>query len=443
EVTVEQREGQGAWQTATLDAAGRLKLIPRQPGLIELKITATDRDGFTGTHLHTIRVKDPADTGAPQLAWTGILAGASGQSEPRTLVERTPLAAQLSEAQLMRWHLQIAAAGSQTWQTLAQADTPASSVAQTVALADLDPRQLANGAWQLRLSAWDLAGRSSELSAKLIVDTADKTFTVRSETDATVTLAGHPLALARQWTAGAGEGAATGAGQGKRGDFGNWTLPLLATRLTSDQPATLDNGSLAPWTDGARVWISLPADLADAQAGTLHLAFTLTTPSERLASEPGAPQIWHPVFANAQGWTLQAHGRSEADSPDRLQSTDRPDSLIRLGERLYDQVTGLPWQPAAYTLIAPASASPAGTRYSLDGQGRIQAIRFADGQAWRVSDAGIAAVGSNAGERIDLQRDSAGRIARITLPEASAANSDGRTAIAYRYDSEGRLILVR
>ncbi|HNM20805.1 MAG TPA: hypothetical protein PKL59_23140, partial [Nitrospira sp.] len=264
-----------------------------------------------------------------------------------------------------------------------------------------------------------------------------------SETDATVTLAGHPLALARQWTAGAGEGAATGAGQGKLGDFGNWTLPLLATRLTSDQPATLDNGSLAPWTDGARVWISLPADLADAQAGTLHLAFTLTTPSERLASEPGAPQIWHPVFANAQGWTLQAHGRSEADSPDRLQSTDRPDSLIRLGERLYDQVTGLPWQPAAYTLIAPASASPAGTRYSLDGQGRIQAIRFADGQAWRVSDAGIAAVGSNAGERIDLQRDSAGRIARITLPEASAANSDGRTAIAYRYDSEGRLILVR
>jgi len=71
--------GMGAdqWQTVALDGAGRMRLTATRPGLIEVRVTATDRDGFQSTQTHTIRVKDPTDTQAPSIAWTGALAGAT------------------------------------------------------------------------------------------------------------------------------------------------------------------------------------------------------------------------------------------------------------------------------------------------------------------------------------------------------------------------------
>ncbi|HRI91766.1 MAG TPA: Ig-like domain-containing protein [Accumulibacter sp.] len=146
---------------------------------------------------------------------------------------------------------------------------------------------------------------------------------------------------------------------------------------------------------------------------------------ERLGSEAGAAQVWRPSFSGDRGWTLQAHADEARSGADRLQ---------RQGDRLYAQDSGLPWVPRAYTLTAPD-----GTRYTLDAQGTINGIAFADGQSWLVSDAGIAAVNGDFAERVDFQRDSAGHIVRLTAPDGAG----GTTAIAYRYDSAGRLILVR
>ena len=88
------------------------------------------------------------------------------------------------------------------------------------------------------------------------------------------------------------------------GDFGNWTLPLLATRLSSDQPETLASGATSPWAVGARVWLSIPGDLADAKASLTQLSFTLGAQSERLGAETDAPQVWHPSFTTDRGWML-------------------------------------------------------------------------------------------------------------------------------------------
>ncbi|HCZ13964.1 MAG TPA: hypothetical protein DHV85_05060, partial [Candidatus Accumulibacter sp.] len=410
-VVAEMRDSQGSdWQSLALDAAGRVKVLPAQPGLIELRVTATDRDGFVSRRVETLRVKDPADTTAPLLTWSGALTGASADSQPRTLRATTAVAAQLTEAQLLGWRLQMAPAGSGSWQTLAEAQTNAASspTAQALALPDLDPHRFDNGIYRLRLTAWDVAGRSSEIAARVLIETADKTFVSQLQTDASATLAGHTLALARQWRE-----AEDGDELDRKhdGDFGNWTLPLLATRLTSDQPATLASGATAAWSEGARVWLSVPADLADASAGLTNLSFTLSTQNERLGSDAGAPQLWHPRFTTDQGWTLQAHATEDHSTPDSLQ---------RQGDRLYQQVRGLPWLPAAYTLSAPD-----GTRYALDAQGAIGSVRFADGQTWLVSDAGIAAVGGDPGERIDFLRDSSGRIVRVTAPEQGAGNGPG------------------
>jgi hypothetical protein len=412
--------GPEIWHDVTLDSAGRIRLSASQPGLIEMRVVATDRDGFSATHTQTLRVKDPADSAAPQLAWSGALTGASANAQPQEVLASTALTAQFAETQLMGWRLQLAAVGSNRWQTLAEAETAASSVAQTLALTTLDPQKLDNGLYQLRLSAWDLAGRSSEIAATLIIDSTDKTFASHSQADATLSLAGHTLALVRHWREANGDAPAD-----ERGDFGNWTLALLASQLRSDQATALANGAIAPWSLGARVWQTIPTDLADADAGLTQLSFVLGAQSQRLGSEAGAAQVWQPSFSSDRGWTLQAHADGERSGADNLQ---------RQGERLYERDSGLPWVPSAYTLTAPD-----GTRYTLDAQGAIHSISFTDGQSWLLSDAGIVAVNGAFDERVDFQRDSAGRIVRLSAPDGAG----GTTAIAYRYDSAGRLILVR
>ena len=55
------------WQNIEVDSAGRAKFTPSAPGLIELRVTARDQDGFVGTQTHTVRVKDPIDTAAPSI----------------------------------------------------------------------------------------------------------------------------------------------------------------------------------------------------------------------------------------------------------------------------------------------------------------------------------------------------------------------------------------
>ncbi|HEX8964211.1 MAG TPA: putative Ig domain-containing protein, partial [Rhodocyclaceae bacterium] len=168
--------GSDQWQTVALDGAGRLKLTPSAPGLIELRVTATDRDGFTATKTQALRVKDPADTSAPQLAWRGALAGATALNEPVEIGSSVDtIAAAIDERQLMNWTLSIAAAGSDDWHALAAQDYAAADVAQLLNLAELDPARFTNGVYRLRLSATDLAGRTAEIEARVIVDTATKT----------------------------------------------------------------------------------------------------------------------------------------------------------------------------------------------------------------------------------------------------------------------------
>jgi hypothetical protein len=159
-------------------------------------------------------------------------------------------------------------------------------------------------------------------------------------------------------------------------DLGNWRLPLLDTQLSHDQAATLASGAIAPWRDGARIWLSIPADLADGAAGIEPLSFTLIARRDPLSDTPGAPQVWQPVFTSDSGWTLS--GDRERETGDRV---------VRQGDALYDQDTGLPWVPASFTLTAPD-----GTRYHLDPDGKLTRIDFTDGAAWLVSDAGIVAV---------------------------------------------------
>ncbi|UUZ69428.1 putative Ig domain-containing protein [Polaromonas sp. P2-4] len=401
------------WQTVALDGAGRMRLIATQPGLIEVRVTAIDRDGFQSTQVHTIRVKDLADTQAPSIAWSGALAGATALGRPVDIASVTVLQASLQERQLMGYRLEIAPANSSAWSTLAEQSAAAADSNLQLSLASLDPALFANGVYQLRFSAWDLVGRTSEINARVIIDTAQKNLAAETVTDVSYLLGGHTLALTRSFDATADA------------DFGNWRIPALDLRLTSDQAETTASGAIAPWQEGA-VWLQVPDSLSSAGAAQQYLSFTLGTTSERLGNEPGAPLVWHPLFTGSQGWTLVAHG--DLDSG--------PEMLVRQGHRLYSQLTGLPWVPTSYTLIGPD-----GTRYTLDTGGKVSDIKFAGGAQWLVSDAGVAAVTGDNAARVDFIRDTQGRISRVTGP-GDTEGSDAKTMV-YRYDSENRLILAR
>ncbi|MFT5960936.1 MAG: VCBS repeat-containing protein, partial [Burkholderiaceae bacterium] len=402
------------WQTVALDSAGRLRLTPASPGLIEVRVTATDRDGFHSTQTHTVRVKDPADTQAPALAWSGNLIGATALGQPVQVTGPIDLQASVQDLQLMGYQLEIAAAGTTAWRTLTGQTAAATNSNLQLTLASLDPALLVNGVYQLRLSATDLVGRTSTIEARLIIDTAQKTLATTRVTDASYQLGGHVFALNRVL---------------ESGTFGNWTIPALTTQLTTDQPATTASGATAPWTDGARVWLQVPENFSSGSAAQRYLSFTLGTTTEALGSAANAPLVSHPEFGNSQGWRLEAHSEEPG-------ANSAPDMLVRQGSHLYDQITGLPWVPIAYDLIAPD-----GNRIALDASGHVTAVHFADGVSWLVSDAGIAAVAGDTGARLDFIRDAAGRIARVTGPLATG-NGEA-SSIVYRYDQQGRLILAR
>ncbi|MBP6708625.1 MAG: hypothetical protein KA223_05655, partial [Candidatus Accumulibacter sp.] len=429
-LVVEQRAAEDApWQIVELDAAGRFRLTPQRPGLIDLRVTATDHDGFSSSHSHRLRVRDPADTQAPQLAWTGTLAGTFANSAPTTVRRPLAVGAELRETQAMGWRLQMAPAGSEAWTTLASQEDRATAVDQALALTELDPAAWANGVWRLRLTAWDLSGRRGEIETRVVIDSRAKAAPAALVADPPYRLAGHTLAVTRLLPfRPAAVAGAEGAANPVDGDFGNWRLPLLDTQFSSDQPATDASGATAAWLDGARVWLTLPASLAGAPGNPLSLSFTLAATSERLADDPAAPLIWRPTFTGSDGWQLvaQAGSGSPAAEP-----------LLRQGQRLYDQITGLPWVPQAYVFV-----SPDGDRYRLDAQGRIEHIDFADGAQWLVSDAGVAAVTADGlpAERLDFVRDSAGRITRIT---GVAADDPVTASTLYLYDAHGRLAQVR
>ncbi|HEU6455810.1 MAG TPA: Ig-like domain-containing protein [Roseateles sp.] len=409
--------GQADWVPVTLDGLGRVRLTPSAPGLIELRVTAVDADGFSSTATQTIRVRDPLDTAAPQLAFSGALN--TGGLAPAVISSTTALTARIADLQLMGYVLEAAPSNGDrvdesAWRTLAQADTTGSLVNADLTLAMLDPSKWANGVYLLRLRGWDLTGRTTEIMARILVDSTSKQLVQAQATDAVFHLGGHDLALTRSLDVNGS------------GDFGNWTLPLLDMRLSHDQAGSDSLGSASAWLLGARVWLQAPSSLSAPNAATQYLSFSLDTTSQPLSSDPTSPQVLHPVFVGSTpGWTLTA---LDADP-------DVPVTLQAQGLRLLDRATGLPWQPSGYELIGPD-----GTRYRLDTRGQVLSVRFADGQQWLVSDAGVALVGSNdPGERFVIERDSQGRIERATGRQVDGIDA----SIVYRYDGQGRLTLAR
>src|SRR6266568_2814169 len=378
-------------QPVTLDASGSATLRATQPGTLRLVATATDIDGFTGSVTQTLKIRDPNDKTAPQVAFapetTFALIGAA-----------TDLSGLVADSNLDNWTLEIAHQGSDRYSELARGQGPI-----TGALYRLDPNQWTNGVYVLRLTATDISGRVGQTQTVVQVASAQKAASyLRDDTDTVITLAGHSVALVREYDS---------LRDAEDGAFGfGWRMPLRDFALESDLPITgrEETGFDLPYREGTRVYATLP----DGR----RVAFTFEPEKQEI---PGLTYyLPHWVAEPGVDWTLQS-------SFEHLQ---------RVGDRFFDLVTGQPYNPqslqgdtAQFTLTAPD-----GTAYGVNFGTGTKSIRFADGARWIVSDAGITA--SN-GETASFVTDSDGHIERIVL-------ADGR-AVAYSYDDLGNLSSVR
>ena len=376
-------------QPVTLDAQGRYFYTATAPGRVQFQATATDVDGQVGQASAVLKVRDPADITAPVVSLDSSLRGAM-------ITTATAVTGSVTSSNLDSWTLQIALLGSSTFTTLASGITGVSDAS----LATLDPGTLENGVYELQLTATDMAGRVSQTSATLEVDTANKPGQyLRSETDLTVQLGSATVNLTRIYDS---------LNQNQSFSFGyGWSLAVQDTNLQAGVSPTGNeaDGIYSPFVEGTRVYVTLP----DGQ----RVGFTFTPQRH----DQTGLTYYTPAYTADVGvnWQLDSAGGV----------------LIRGGNGFYDAQTGLPYNPASgqftgaqYTLTGPDGA----VYYLSASLGVVEEI-LPGGQKLYYSGSGIT---SSTGIGVSFIRDAAGKIASIEGPDG--------TRIVYTYDAQGNLI---
>ena len=375
-------------QALTLDSHGRASYVPQAPGQFQIDATATDADGVTGAAHTVLKVRDPADHTAPVVSIDNLTNNA-------LVTAPIDLQATVSDSNLDSWVLEQALVGSNDFTTLASGTTPVSGTVY-----HLDPGGLRNGAYELRLTATDISGRTTVVETTLQIDTAAKPAAyVQNTTDLSVVLGGTTVDLVRSYSS---------LDQDLEGSFGfGWRLANLDPEIqTSVAPTGLENlGTYNPFVDGTRVYLTLP----DGE----RVGFTF----EAQKHEQSGVTYYTPAFV--------------ADPGVSYGLTSAPVLLSKGPNGYYELQTARPYNPSSgafggadYTLTAAD-----GTVYDLSAaKGMVDEI-LPNGNTLHFSDSGI--VSSN-GDAVQFVRDAAGRITSIVA-------SDG-TRVVYTYDSAGNLV---
>ena len=373
--TVKDAAGNSAEATATLT-------VISGAGAPLVAITAPDKDGTQGTN----------DDGAIITAPTAVIGSVSDASTPSDLAS---------------YKLELFTVSGQFIKTIASDSSTSGPLADfSGTFGTLDPTLLENGPYLLRLSATDLAGTSTTLDRLVHVDGRLKlgNFTL-GFTDLTIPVAGIPITITRTYdTSRAGD----------QGDFGyGWQLGFGSVDVKVEFP----DGPMAGWgalpafRDGTRVLITK-------EDGTTE-GFTFQPWEEK--KPLGLPSVWHPRFVADPGVN------SFLAVPDAELSLQSGEYVSYEGGGLTSYNPADPLFGNAYTL------------HTLDGLARR--IKASTGELLTMSDTHgntLAftddAIRSNRGRQVQIDRDSAGRITRITDPRGNY--------LSYEYDVAGNLVAV-
>ncbi|MFO7899372.1 MAG: Ig-like domain-containing protein, partial [Planctomycetota bacterium] len=375
-----------------LDEDGRAQIVAGQPGKTTIEATATDADGLVGATAVVLKVRDPLDDAPPHVALDGGLAG-------QVVDGPVDIVGTVADLSLDVWRLGIAELGSGEFIELAAGGQPVDSAV----LAELDPSQLRNGFYRLRLAAADIDDRTAEVTARVEINATTRPDAYRrTETDLSVPLGAATAEIVRTYDSSA---------RHAPGAFGyGWRLANVETDVQTDVPLTghEELGLYEPFREGTRLFLTAPSGE--------RIGFTFAPQRVEL---PGL--VYH-----VPGWQADPGAAHTLASAEAL--------LTRAGARFYDQATGQPYNLASpffdgidYTLTAPD-----GTQYLIGTEEGIVEQVAPGGARLIYSGSGIVAPG---GESVQFVWDGAGRLERAVAP--------GGVTIVYEYDEQGDLSSVR
>jgi RHS repeat-associated protein len=377
-----------------LDANGRATITMPNVGAFPVVATARDSAGNTGTATATLTVIDRTDVTAP---FVELISPA----DEAIITAPTDVRGTVTDTNLLFYTLSIKPFGRGQFVEFARGTAP---VIDGV-LGKLDPSQLENDTYTLRLSATDAGGNVSN-DDRIISVTGDLklgNFTL-SFTDLEVPVAGVPITLTRTYDTLRSNGT-TDMGFG-------WRLDIRDTDLrTNVPPSGLEEYDIySPFRDGTRVFVTLP--------GGKREGFTF---KPRLA--PGLAgaflRFYEPFFEADKGVTSKLSVQSLY--------------LIRLPDGTFNGFSSIPYNPASSLYGGSFTmTTKEGLRYQIDGAtGSMSQVSDTNGNTLSITRAGII---SSAGLRILFERDPQGRIVAVVDP---AGNK-----IRYGYDARGDLVSV-
>jgi RHS repeat-associated protein/uncharacterized repeat protein (TIGR01451 family) len=385
-------QGNGEEIDVAVDRNGRAVYDFDAEGVYALTATVWDAAGNSTTVGSSLEVIDLLNNSPPVVQVTSPTPGA----EVTAPIDVTGSVSDPENA-IDSWKLSLVPFGDGPARTLATGTTAASGV-----LGQLDPTLLANGSYTLRLEATDAANwvKASERTVTVAGNLKLGNFTV-AFTDLTIPVSGIPIAVQRSYDT---------LDADKQGDFGyGWRLsfgdPDLEVSL--DPEAGTGWGGFPVFKDGTRVFLTTP----DGQ----RQGFTFAP----VPATSFLGTFYHPYFTPDSGNVAE------------LEVRDVQLSRTGDGEYFSYDETGIhtynPADPAyggTYTLHTPDLL-----KYEIDAdKGTLLSVSSRNGNKVTFSATAITA---NTGRKVDIERDTKGRIVALTDPRGNR--------VRYSYDAKGNL----
>ncbi len=236
----------------TAQGFARLTALPEYVGILHFVATAADAYNPVVTQSTDVNVTNPAGVNGPQV---NLLPPSSLGS----ITAPTEVLGTVTDDGTLSWTLSVSPADtsdSDAWSRTIATGTDEYSVA--AALGQFDPTILANGSYQLTLTATDNDGNVASDSEFVNVEGRLKlgNFSL-SFTDLEIPVAGIPITIRRTYDT---------LDAGTSGDFGyGWKLDVVQPTVSVDMsttgqyPARVNGRSYPSFVDGTRITVTTPA----------------------------------------------------------------------------------------------------------------------------------------------------------------------------------------
>ncbi len=383
-----------------VDGNGQARYIPETAGFHEILAEVEDGAGNVTQERATLRVLDPNDQEAPVARIVSPEADAE-------LMGRTAVVGEAVDDNLFEYRLEMREKGGDEWVTLERAN----EVPENGVLGYFDPTLLENGMYVVRLRVEDVNGRISQDERVVVADGEAKVgaFTI-TYTDATLPVAGMPLTVERTYDSRVPF----------ERDFGRgWTLSIKQGKFEHNRAQhtgyrLLPGNNFLRWpcqqtaeddlhttelrvSDRERYVFHLEIDAGGALLGGCEFSARYTYVH---GTVPGAATLQ--IIGDNSG--LYLNGSQELVTWDFDEFEVRGVRLTTPDKRVFD--------------------------FHLDRDG-IFRVEDQNANQVQIQPNGLF---HSAGQSVDFERDRAGRITRVLLPDGND--------ISYSYDADGHLVAV-